>query len=243
MKTTLMNKITISVLLIIFLIGCSTTSTPKEIDIIKKEEKIIKNLMYLNECKAQGIANIFFEEFEIKTNFVMRKKDSKVRIDVLSSGILGLSPTPRALILIINDFINVFLPEEKHLLLTRITPPTSLIDIRSLINEYGIIENFGYFMCSPHNGVYYFFDKYNHLEIAQIKDVRIQFSKYKKNKPYFISVTKDKKEVATLEIDSWEETIIDTSIFNFEVPGDVKVEANVIDLDEVFEQEESNEEG
>ena len=237
------NKLFLCALVFLILAACSTTSTPKELDLIRIEEKIVKNLAYLSQCKAQGIANIYFEEFEIKTNFVLRKKDTRVRIDVLSSGILGLSPTPRALILLIDDFINVFLPEEKKLILTRITPNISLINIRFLIAEYGIMENFGYYMCSPYNGVYYFFDKHYHLEIAQLKDIRIQFSKYKKHKPYIISVIKNKDEIASLEIDTWENVSIDTTKFNFNIPGDVKVEANLIDLDAIIEQEEIDEEG
>ncbi|HEX37667.1 MAG TPA: hypothetical protein ENG70_02250 [Candidatus Cloacimonetes bacterium] len=239
-KVTL-NRIISGVVFLLILVGCSTTSTPKELDLIRIEEKIAKNLGYLTQCKAQGIANIFFENFEIKTNFVLRKKDTKVRIDVLSSGILGLSPTPRALILLIDDFINVFLPEEKKLILTRISPNISLINIQGLIAEYGIIENFGYYMCSPYNGVYYFFDKHYHLEIVQIKDIRIQFLKYKKHKPYIISISKNKNEIASLEVDVWEEAQVDTTKFNFDVPGDVNIEANLINLNAILEQEELNE--
>lgn len=242
-NTMIVNRFLSWAVIFLILAGCSSSSTPKELNLIKIEEKIVKNLEYLSQCRAQGIANIFFEDFEIKTNFVLRKKDTKVRIDVLSSGILGLSPTPRALILLIDDFINVFLPEEKKLILTRITPDISLIHIRKLIADYRIIENFGYYMCSPYNGVYYFFDKHYHLEIVQIKDVRIQFTKYKKHKPYFISITRNKQEIASLEVDRWEEVFIDTTKFNFDIPGDVKVEANLIDLNAILEQEEFDEEG
>jgi len=174
-----MNKYIIGILSLIALLGCSSVKSGKY-NTFEIQNKIIENLSYLKECKAEGLANINYNGFEIKTNFLLRKKDLKVRIDVFSGGILGLSPAPKAQIILQNNFVNVFIPDQKRLTITRLIPVDSLVNVQGIAGSYDVVENFGYYMISPFNGVYYIFDKKFHLEVIQIREIRIQFSKYKK---------------------------------------------------------------
>ncbi|HHI88237.1 MAG TPA: hypothetical protein ENK03_04860, partial [Candidatus Cloacimonetes bacterium] len=84
-----MFKYIIGILSMFALLGCSSVPSGKY-NTFEIQNKIIGNLSYLKECKADGIANINYNDFEIKTNFLLRKKDLKVRIDLFSGGILGL---------------------------------------------------------------------------------------------------------------------------------------------------------
>jgi len=224
-----MNKYIIGILSLIALLGCSSVKSGKY-NTFEIQNKIIENLSYLKECKAEGLANINYNGFEIKTNFLLRKKSSKVRIDVFSGGILGLSPAPKAQIILQNNFVNVFIPDQKRLTITRLIPVDSLVNVQGIAGSYDVVENFGYYMISPFNGVYYIFDKKFHLEVIQIREIRIQFSKYKKNLPYQITVLQNKIEIITLEIDKWDFPNYSDSIFDFEVPANVQIEANEIDL-------------
>ncbi len=234
-----MNKVITGVAVIFFLVGCSSVKSGRY-STFEIQNKIIENLNYLKECKAEGLANINYEGFEIKTNFLLRKKDSNVRVDVFSGGILGLSPAPKAQIVLQNNFVNVFIPDQKRLTITRLIPVDSLLNVQSIAASHDVVENFGYYMTSPFNGVYYIFDKKFHLEVVQIREIRIQFSNYKKNLPYHITVLQDKIEIISLEIDKWDFSHYPDSIFDFEVPKDVQIEANEIDLTipiEVIEDE------
>lgn len=214
---------------ILFLVGCSSVKSGRY-NTFEIQNKIIENLNYLKECKAEGLANINYEGYEIKTNFLLRKKDSNMRIDVFSGGILGLSPAPKAQIVLQNNFVNVFIPDQKRLTITRLIPVDSLLNVQSIAASHDVVENFGYYMTSPFNGVYYIFDKKFHLEVVQIREIRIQFSNYKKNLPYHITVLQDKIEIISLEIDKWDFSHYPDSIFDFEVPKDVQIDANEIDL-------------
>jgi len=234
-----MNKIITGMAVILFLVGCSSVKSGRY-STFEIQNKIIENLNYIKECKAEGLANINYEGFEIKTNFLLRKKDSNVRIDVFSGGILGLSPAPKAQIVLQNNFVNVFIPDQKRLTITRLIPVDSLLNVQSIAASYDVVENFGYYMTSPFNGVYYIFDKKFHLEVVQIREIRIQFSNYKKNLPYHITVLQDKIEIISLEIDKWDFSHYPDSIFDFEVPKDVQIDANEIDLTipiEIIEEE------
>ena len=224
-----MNKIITGMAVILFLVGCSSVKSGRY-NTFEIQNKIIENLNYLKECKAEGLANINYEGYEIKTNFLLRKKNSNVRIDVFSGGILGLSPAPKAQIVLQNNFVNVFIPDQKRLTITRLIPVDSLLNVQSIAASHDVVENFGYYMTSPFNGVYYIFDKKFHLEVVQIREIRIQFSNYKKNLPYHITVLQDKIEIISLEIDKWDFSHYPDSIFDFEVPKDVQIDANEIDL-------------
>jgi len=224
-----MNKYIFGILSIFVLVGCSSVKSGRY-STFEIQNKIIENLNYLKECKAEGLANINYNGLEIKTNFLLRKKDSNVRIDVFSGGILGLSPAPKAQIVLQNNFVNVFIPDQKRLTITRLIPVDSLVNIQSVAASHDVVENFGYYMTSPFNGVYYIFDKKFHLEVVQIREIRIQFSKYKKNLPYQITVLQDKTEIITLDVDKWDFPHYSESIFDFEVPANVQIEANEIDL-------------
>ena len=234
-----MNKIITGVAVILFLVGCSSVRSGRY-STFEIQNKIIENLNYIKECKAEGLANINYEGFEIKTNFLLRKKDSNVRIDIFSGGILGLSPAPKAQIVLQNNFVNVFIPDQKRLTITRLIPVDSLLNVQTIAASHDVVENFGYYMTSPFNGVYYIFDKKFHLEVVQIREIRIQFSNYKKNLPYHITVLQDKIEIISLEIDKWDFSHYPDSIFDFAVPKDVQIDANEIDLTipiEVIEDE------
>ncbi len=224
-----MIRYIIGILSILALLGCSSVQSGKY-NTFEIQNKIIENLSFLKECKAGGIANINYNGFEIKTNFLLRKKDSKVRIDIFSGGILGLSPAPKAQIVLCDNFVNVFIPDQKRLTITRLIPADSLVNVQGIVGNYGVVENFGYYKTSPFNGVYYIFDKKFHLEVIQIREIRIQLTKYKRNLPYQITVLKDKNEILTLEIDKWDFPHYSDNIFDFEVPTNVQIEANELDL-------------
>jgi len=224
-----MIKYIIGILSILALLSCSSVQSGKY-NTFEIQNKIIENLSFLKECKAEGIANINYNGFEIKTNFLLRKKGSKVRIDVFSGGILGLSPAPKAQIVMRDNFVNVFIPDQKRLTITRLIPADSLVDVQGIVGNYGVVENFGYYMTSPFNGVYYIFDKKFHLEVIQIREIRIQLTMYKKNLPYQITVLQDKNEVITLEIDKWDFPRYTDNIFDFEIPKNAQIEANELDL-------------
>ncbi|TSA28721.1 hypothetical protein D4R71_00200 [bacterium] len=224
-----MIRYIIGILSILALLDCSSVQSGKY-NTFEIQNKIIENLSFLKECKAEGLANINYNGFEIKTNFLLRKKDSKVRIDIFSGGILGLSPAPKAQIVLRDNFVNVFIPDQKRLTITRLIPADSLVNVQGIVGNYGVVENFGYYKTSPFNGVYYIFDKKFHLKVIQIREIRIQLTKYKRNLPYQITVLKDKNEILTLEIDKWDFPHCSDNIFDFEVPTNVQIEANELDL-------------
>ena len=234
------NKLFIITITVLSLAACA--SVPKDdYSTFEIQNKIIEKLAYLQECRAEGLATINYNNFEIKTNFLLRKKNSSVRIDVFSSGILGLSPSPKAQIVLEDNFVNVFIPDQKQLTITRLIPADSLINVQDIVATYGVVESFGYYIASPFNGVYYIFDKKLRLESVQVRDIRIQFSEYKKDLPHKITVLQKKIEIISLNIDKWNFQFINENIFDFEVPSNVQIEANELDLTipvEIIEEDE-----
>jgi len=74
-----MNKYIIGILSLIALLGCSSVKSGKY-NTFEIQNKIIENLSYLKECKAEGLANINYNGFEIKTNFLLRKRIQKYEL-------------------------------------------------------------------------------------------------------------------------------------------------------------------
>lgn len=84
-----------SILLCIFFVlltscsylGISFQKNPKRILLTECSEK-------LREFKCEGVAEVNYKAFSIRKDFVLRKNTEAVRLDIVESGIFGLSPTP-----------------------------------------------------------------------------------------------------------------------------------------------------
>ncbi len=88
-----MKKIIILLLLVLLLMGCSSL---KELTNRQKEELVRANLSYLNKFKSEGVLEVSIKGFSLKKEFVLKKNQNSLRLDVIDSGIFSLLPSPFA---------------------------------------------------------------------------------------------------------------------------------------------------
>lgn len=88
-----MKKLIILALLILLVFGCSTI---KELSHKDKEDLVRANLAYLNKFKSEGVLEVSLKGLSLKKEFVLKKNQNSLRLDVLDSGIFGLLPSPFA---------------------------------------------------------------------------------------------------------------------------------------------------
>jgi len=88
-----MKKTVVLLMLILLVLGCSSI---KELTKRQKEDLVRANLSYLNKFKSEGILDVSIKGFSLKKEFVLKKNQNSLRLDVLDSGIMSLLPSPFA---------------------------------------------------------------------------------------------------------------------------------------------------
>ena len=104
--------ITLFILTFLFF-GCSTI---KELTQKQKEDLVRANLAYLNNFKAEGVLEVAIKGFSLKKEFVLKKNQTSLRLDVLDSGIMSLFPSPFATLyakdqIILTNYNKGFFPD------------------------------------------------------------------------------------------------------------------------------------
>ncbi|MCK4358885.1 MAG: hypothetical protein KAW92_09110 [Candidatus Cloacimonetes bacterium] len=217
-----MKKI-ILIFLIFSITSCSILIKPKKLTDNEIKEKILANLSYFKNCKASGIINLSLKNFELKSNSLLRKKNKKLRIDIFSSGLLGLSPSPQAQILF-DDSLNIFLPAKSILYVFKQDNKVNLnFDLQQIIKEYKNIEKTKTTcIISLHNTKLVFDKKFN-LILIQYEKLKIILNNYRNNLPYILHIFQDEKEFANLIIDNWSFPELKDKIFRLNIPEDVEI--------------------
>lgn len=220
-----MKKI-VSVFLIFLICSCSLLIKQKELTNEKIKEKIVANLSYLRNCKASGIINLSLKNFELKSNFLLRKKNKKFRIDIFNSGLLGLSPSTQAQILF-DDSLHIFLPVKKILYVFRQNNKVNLnLDIQKIVRESKNIEKMDTQFIFSLSDVELMFDKKFNLILLQYEKVKIILNNYRNNLPYSLNIFQDEKELANFTIDKWSFDEPNDEIFRLNMPSGVKIIEN-----------------
>ena len=217
-----MKKIVL-VFLIFSITSCSILIKPKKLTDDEIKEKIFKNLSYLNNCKASGIINLSIKNFELKSNFLLRKKNKKLRIDIFSSGLLGFSPSPQVQILF-DDSLNIFLPAKSILYVFKQDNKVNLnFDLQQIIKEYKNIEKTKTTcIISLHNTKLVFDKKFN-LILIQYEKLKIILNNYRNNLPYILHIFQDEKELANLIIDNWSFPELKDEVFKLNISEDIEI--------------------
>lgn len=220
-----MKKIVL-IFLVFSITSCSILIKPKKFTDDKIKEKIVANLSYLRNCKASGIINISLKNFELKSNFLLRKKNKKFRIDIFNSGLLGLSPSTQAQILF-DDSLHIFLPVKKILYVFRQNNKVNLnLDLQKIVRESKNIEKMNTQFIFSSYYIKLVFDKKFNLILLQYEKFKIILNNYRNNLPYSLNIFQDEKELANLSIDSWSFPEFKDEIFQLKIPDDVKIIEN-----------------
>jgi len=220
-----MRKI-ISVFLIFLICSCSLLIKQKELTDEKTKEKIVTNLSYLRSCKASGIINLSLKNFELKSNFLLRKKNKKFRIDIFNSGLLGLSPSTQAQILF-DDSLHIFLPVKKILYVFRQNNKVNLnLDLQKIVRESENIEKMNTQFIFLLSDVKLVFDQKFNLILIRYEKVKIILNDYQNNLPYNLTISQNEKEIASFTIDKWSFDESNDEIFRLNMPSDVKIIEN-----------------
>ncbi|MEA3475988.1 MAG: hypothetical protein U9R23_06100 [Candidatus Cloacimonadota bacterium] len=220
-----MKKI-VSVFLIFLICSCSLLIKQKELTDEKIKEKIVTNLSYLRNCKASGIINISLKNFELKSNFLLRKKNKKFRIDIFNSGLLGLSPCTQAQILF-DDSLHIFLPAKKILYVFRQNNKVNLnLDLQKIIRKSKNIEKINTKFIFSLSDVKLVFDKKFNLILIKYEKSEIILNNYRNNLPYSLNIFQNEKELANLTIDNWSFPELRNEIFKLNIPEDVEIIKN-----------------
>lgn len=217
-----MKKIVL-VFLIFSITSCSILIKPEKLTDDEIKEKISKNLSYLNNCKASGIINFSINNFELKSNFLLRKKNKKLRIDIFSSGLLGLSPSPQAQVLF-DDSLNIFLAPKNILYVFSQDNKDDLnFDFQQIINKStNIVKTKTKCIISLPNTKLVFDKKFN-LILIQYEKLKIVLNNYQNNFPYSLNIFQDEKGLANLIIDNWSFPEIKDEIFKLNISEDIEI--------------------
>ncbi len=97
-----MKKIVILLVLTFLLLACSSI---KELTNKQKEELVRTNLSYLNNFKSEGVLEVIIKGFSLKKEFVLKKRNDSLRLDVLDSGIMSLLPSPFATLYVKDEIL------------------------------------------------------------------------------------------------------------------------------------------
>ncbi len=220
-----MKKI-VSVFLIFLICSCSLLIKQNELTDEKIKEKIVTNLSYLKNCKASGIINLSLKNFELKSNFLLRKKNKKLRIDIFNSGLLGLSPCTQAQILF-DDSLHIFLPAKKILYVFKQNNKVNLnLDLQKIVRESKNIEKMNTQFIFSLSDVELVFDKKFNLILIKYEKVKIILNNYRNNLPYNLTISQNEKEIASFTIDKWSFDESNDEIFRLNMPSDVKIIEN-----------------
>lgn len=108
-----MKKSLILILLVFLILACSTI---RDLSKMQKEELVRANLAYLNKFKSKGLVEVVIKGFSLKKEFVLKKNETSLRLDVLDSGIMSLLPSPFATLyaneqIILTNYNKGFFPD------------------------------------------------------------------------------------------------------------------------------------
>ena len=209
---------------IFLIISCSIFQKPNEYNVNEIKNKILQNLSFLENCTATGIINFSYKNFEMKENFLFRKKDNKLRIDVFGAGLMGILPSQNAKILYV-DSLQIFLPENKELYVFSENENFKLnFEFNKILTE---ISNFekekNEYSIETKSKMKFTFNKNFQLISIQQNSLKIEFSNFRNNLPYQIFIFYKNKRKAELEVDNWKFDEIKNEIFSFQLPNDVEI--------------------
>ncbi|MCK4312141.1 MAG: hypothetical protein KAW88_05345 [Candidatus Cloacimonetes bacterium] len=194
----LKNKIVILLILISLVSSCAIFT---KLDKVQKEKLLLEHLNSWKSFRIEGIIEVNYKSFAFRKNIILQKNNNIIRIDIFSSGITGLKPTP---------FFSAYFDSVLVLRLPDQSESTKIKDIELknisiFFNELQgfysqkdkIIEN--QFLISRDYEVYFSYE-------MEIEKISLQKEKIKINLEYdndfsLISIEQDKKEVVNIQID------------------------------------------
>lgn len=207
---------------VIIFTGCSVFQ-PYKVAPINEEEarsKIISHLAQWEICTARGVVAVYAENYELKSDFLLRKKKEKFRMDAFKTGLLGISPSIKMQVLY-TDSLKVFVPEQK----TLYTSSSEFVNISpSHISAAPLQydpQNKKFILF--HENIKIHFNQNFDLEQISYNDIKILFTRYKKTLPYQIDVWYNDNLFASLSIDKWEFHDINNKIFSLTIPSEVEI--------------------
>jgi hypothetical protein len=212
------------ILLAFSVTSCAVIPKPEKLGDEKIKENIIANLSYWNSCKAEGIVNLSLKSFELKSNFLLRKKENQLRVDIFSGGLMGLSPSTKAQILY-DDSLKVFLPEKNIVYILSANNEMNLnTDLAKVVTEALTIKRTkNKFMLISPSDIKFIFDQKFNLVIIQNDNIKISLKNYRGNLPYSLIIFQNDKEIVSLTIDNWSFGELKNEIFTLNIPPNVKV--------------------
>ena len=217
-----MKKI-VFIFIIFSFTSCSILIKSQKFTDYEIKEKILKNLIYLENCKASGIINLSIKSLELKSNFLLRKKEKKLKIDIFSSGLLGLSPSQQVQVLF-DDSLNIFLPPKNILYVFIQDSKTNYnFDLHQMINECKNIEKTKTKCIISLPNAKLIFNKEFNLIMLQYEKLKIVLNSYRNNLPYNLNIFQDDKKLANLTIDNWSFPELKDKIFRLNIPKDVEI--------------------
>ncbi len=194
----LKNKIVILLILISLVSSCAIFT---KLDKVQKEKLLLEHLNSWKSFRIEGIIEVNYKSFAFRKNIILQKNNNIIRIDIFSSGITGLKPTP---------FFSAYFDSVLVLRLPDQSESTKIKDIELknisiFFNELQgfysqkdkIIENQS--LISRDYEVYFSYE-------MEIEKISLQKEKIKINLEYdndfsLISIEQDKKEVVNIQID------------------------------------------
>ncbi|MBS3740954.1 MAG: hypothetical protein KGY75_03080 [Candidatus Cloacimonetes bacterium] len=222
----------------LFIVGCSIFRAP----VSRREPEIKKQLMdqleMYHQFKAIGIVNLSLKNLEMKSNFVLIKKENKLRFDVLEGGLLGLSPTPKAQVLN-RDSLQIFIPHNNVVHQAEALNFFSENYVQRISNaEIKQEENNKYSVLIEGDLKIILNRKNLHIHKIIFGDFALEFLKYKKKFPRTIDVFKNNNLVLKMSFEKWSFEKISDDIFVVDYPEDVL--KNKVSLEQVFSKGEIN---
>lgn len=182
----------------VFLTGCAIFLKP---DKEQKEKLLLEHLNSWKNFRIEGIIEVSYKSFAFRKSIILQKNKNIIRTDIFDSGITGLRPTP---------FFSAYFDS---VLVIRFPEQNKLINSKDLDskNITAILNNL--------QNIYYQKDEIIKNQFLKFKDFNVCFSdkmeiskislqnekidinfKYD-NDLNFISIEKDKKDVANIQID------------------------------------------
>lgn len=207
----------------LLLVNCSLFVKPERGTQVDVKKAMISQIETLSEFKATGIISLNFNNLELKANFVLFKRNNKLRFDVLQGGILGLSPTPQ-LQMCNNKKFRVFLPLKKLVYETEAIDPLPKF-WQKLVNK-GKIENCkeeGYSLTLNEN-IKFQLDNDLNIHTIFYQEFKLTLSDYTRHLPNKIEFMKKEDLLMEIFVEEWTFDKLKDSLFQLEYPPNVKTE-------------------
>jgi len=211
-------------MLLVTLTGCSIIQTykPVPLPVDEARKRISNRLSQWEICTARGIVNVYDKNYEFKSDFLLRKKEEKIKLDAFTTGLLGISPSIKLQILY-TDSLQVFVPERKTLYTyssKKFVPPSPSHISTAPVHYDSDSKKFILF----YENITMTFNQDFDLEMISYNDIKILFAQYKESLPYQIDVWDGRNLLVRLLIDRWEFGDIKTHIFSLPIPSDSDVQ-------------------